>query len=191
MRISPLLCTFAPDCLCASLPSVTTQSVQTRIDNIQCLKSLSKGLGVLKKNLDSFITCRRDGILPATYHRGFTMLSREIVVRIVKEMHAQYEDEFNGALAIIRDLSLVSRSLRNTVLQTPELWSYLDLDACELELLDLFLRRSGDQPLSVRFTYSAWTSPKILYTLPSHDRWCYLFARSPLGSPRALTNSLV
>ncbi|KAL5527839.1 hypothetical protein ACEPAG_6640 [Sanghuangporus baumii] len=152
--------------------------LQTCIDDIQILKSVSRDLGHLNKNLDAFIEKCCNEILPIARRHGFTSLPNEIIVLILKQVFTSYKDAFQGARVIIRDLSLVSRTLRGIVLQFSEVWTYLDLDVCEAESLDLLLRRCGNRPLSVRFKYSAGTQKNILHALglPSRNRWTYLSA---------------
>ncbi|KAL5487593.1 hypothetical protein ACEPAI_5701 [Sanghuangporus weigelae] len=157
---------------------LSTGDLQTCIDDSQALKCVSRDLGHLKENLDAFIEKCCNEILPVARHHGFTSLANVITLLILKQVFASYKDAFQGARVIIRDLSMVSRTLRGIVLQFSEVWTYLDLNVCGAESLDLLLLRCGNRPLSVRFKYSAGTQKNILHALglPSRNRWTYLSA---------------
>ena len=170
-------------------PSTTKPSLerrQTRMAEIQMLKDLSTGLDHFKRSLDSFIEDCRENILPASRHQGLASLPDEILLQIFERLLDQLLDDhpidgsFDASRKLIRRLSLVSKRFRENLLAFSEVWTYLDLECCGPETIDLFIHRSKHRPLRVHFllTFEALES---LRAAASHsDRWELFVARLPM-----------
>ncbi|KAL5529930.1 hypothetical protein ACEPAF_6187 [Sanghuangporus sanghuang] len=150
------------------------QEIRSRIDDIQTLKDVEKGLKLLTENLKAAITNSCAAILPATRQFGFALLPDEVILLVLKQLFDSYKDPFFGAHEIIRTLSLVSVRFREMVLVCTELWAYLDLDRCHADAVDLFINRSNGKPLFVTFRASPSKEQAILRALKHRDRWHYL-----------------
>ncbi|KAL5527888.1 hypothetical protein ACEPAG_6689 [Sanghuangporus baumii] len=163
------------------------ENTRTRVDEIQVLKSLSKNMGRLKKNLDMFIGSRCDEILPCARQHGLACLPNEILLHVFEQLLDLYGNPFFGSFTIIRDMSLVSKRFRENVLAFAEVWTYLDLDICGNEALSLFLQRSRNRLLNVSFGCSSETMEIVRRTLQSSDRWQALFIYLDVGNPEHLS----
>ncbi|KAL5507759.1 hypothetical protein ACEPAH_5377 [Sanghuangporus vaninii] len=182
-----------PEDMCFSSHSCggsSVQEVRSRIDDIQTLKDVEKGLKLLTQNLKAAITNACAAILPATQQFGFALLPDEVMLLVLKQLFESYTDPFFGAHEIIRTLSLVSGRFREMVLACTELWTYLDLDRCHADAVDLFINRSKGKPLFVTFRASPTKEQAILRALKHRHRWHYLnatfsdsFAESPIKLP--------